>query len=476
VAHSKDKMIKITNFSIKKLFGFMNVSIPIVDNRIIITGVNGTGKTTILTMLFYVMTGNWIKLLEFTFDEISLEIDNKEYKIIKEKLKPRFKDLEKHISFFRRRTPLSSTDSMKIIESFLLNDFNETKLIEFAKKLEIPARYLFDFKEEFFSNDLFEKNDAIINIKKIMKDFSKIHFLPTFRRIEKDLKEVIEFSNDDSDERHRNSSLRRDYSFKHSSSLINFGMEDVSQRISNFLEKLKDNKDEKRAIILSEVSNDLFSLIGMTTTITDDDLKLVQKAQAYEQKELENAFRLLKNIKESSNKKQAEQAMLAIRQFKEKSIDTTNLSPIYASISKLCVQLVEANSELNEKEKPLYNFAKICTEYLSDSGKIVKYDNQNYTFDILSENKHKVELKSLSSGEKQILSIFSDLYLGEYENFAFIIDEPELSLSVRWQERFLTDILNTGKCSFLMAVTHSPFIYDNELDDYAVDITSVSKA
>ena len=73
MAHIKDKAIEITKFSIKKLFGFMNVDIPIVDNKIILIGVNGTGKTTILTMLFYLMRGKWEELSRFYFEEISLK-------------------------------------------------------------------------------------------------------------------------------------------------------------------------------------------------------------------------------------------------------------------------------------------------------------------------------------------------------------------------------------------------------------------
>lgn len=76
-------------------------------------------------------------------------------------------------------------------------------------------------------------------------------------------------------------------------------------------------------------------------------------------------------------------------------------------------------------------------------------------------------MSHLSSGEKQIVSLFSHLYLSKHQNFFVIIDEPELSLSVRWQRRFLTDIRDGEFCSGLVAATHSPFIYDNELSDKA---------
>ena len=71
----------------------------------------------------------------------------------------------------------------------------------------------------------------------------------------------------------------------------------------------------------------------------------------------------------------------------------------------------------------------------------------------------------LSSGEKQVVSLFSHIYLSGKKNYFVIIDEPELSISVLWQKRLLPDILK--KCSGLIAVTHSPFIFDNELKRYA---------
>lgn len=80
--------------------------------------------------------------------------------------------------------------------------------------------------------------------------------------------------------------------------------------------------------------------------------------------------------------------------------------------------------------------------------------------------KPQIEFKYLSSGEKQIVSLFSHVYLSSEKKFFVLIDEPELSLSVPWQRRFLVDIQNGAYCSGLFAVTHSPFIYENELIKY----------
>jgi predicted ATPase len=48
-----------------------------------------------------------------------------------------------------------------------------------------------------------------------------------------------------------------------------------------------------------------------------------------------------------------------------------------------------------------------------------------------------------------------------------LIDEPELSLSIDWQKRLLTDVISAPSCEQLLAITHSPFIFENELDPFA---------
>ncbi|HFM4694132.1 TPA: AAA family ATPase, partial [Escherichia coli] len=44
-----------------------------------------------------------------------------------------------------------------------------------------------------------------------------------------------------------------------------------------------------------------------------------------------------------------------------------------------------------------------------------------------------------------------------------LIDEPELSLSLEWQEHVLVDIVNSPSVTQMLAITHSPFVFNNEL-------------
>ena len=68
---------------------------------------------------------------------------------------------------------------------------------------------------------------------------------------------------------------------------------------------------------------------------------------------------------------------------------------------------------------------------------------------------------------KQRLNIAQAIF--EKQNI-ILFDEPELSLSIKWQTHFLPDIMNSDKCSKLITVTHSPFIFENKYDEIACDM------
>ena len=75
-------------------------------------------------------------------------------------------------------------------------------------------------------------------------------------------------------------------------------------------------------------------------------------------------------------------------------------------------------------------------------------------------------LNSLSSGEQHELVLHYDLLFRVRPNTVVLIDEPELSLHVGWQKKFLPDLKQIVELSGFDAVvaTHSPFIVGDEDD------------
>ncbi len=80
-------------------------------------------------------------------------------------------------------------------------------------------------------------------------------------------------------------------------------------------------------------------------------------------------------------------------------------------------------------------------------------------------------LDSLSSGEQHQLVLYYDLLFRTRPNTIVLVDEPELSLHVSWQKRFLPDLLEFAELSAFDAIvaTHSPYII-GERDDLMVGL------
>ena len=71
--------------------------------------------------------------------------------------------------------------------------------------------------------------------------------------------------------------------------------------------------------------------------------------------------------------------------------------------------------------------------------------------------------------------MLSEVFLDTESDFLFMIDEPELSLSIFWQKLLIPDIMRSNRCSLLFAVTHSPYIFENEYDSCAVGMNEFIK-
>jgi predicted ATP-dependent endonuclease of OLD family len=107
--------------------------------------------------------------------------------------------------------------------------------------------------------------------------------------------------------------------------------------------------------------------------------------------------------------------------------------------------------------------------FFTDSGKKLTFDfnTGNLFFEMLGEDRrpqHALRsIENLSSGEKQIAILFT--YLAFSPGKIFIIDEPELSLHPRWQEEFLDAVREVmPKETQLIIATHSPAIVGKHVE------------
>lgn len=448
----------IKRFSIYALFGFKDVHISFDENIKILVGENGLGKTQVLNIFYYTLTTNFTKLAEFSFEKIELEFKNETelITIVKEECNinhqylnndPQLKSIIKILQlpqFRQLRENIENNNKDEIIIK-LKNDPRYINLHRMYPRVVIEN--LIELLVEA-NKSLKEYNYKFVKISSdIEKKLSstKIIYFPTFRRIEEDLYN-LGYSEENIILNHQENQL------------INFGMDDVKKRFEIFENKIDSLMKKGFTKITSEI---LRKLIKGAKNQTKEILERIDKT---------DIDIILARVGEQLSFDE-KSALREIVVKNETSDSDTKIMPL--------IYLLQALIDIYEEQKifddSINKFKKVCNQYLIN--KKVVYDETNIRISVESSiNKQTLNLNQLSSGEKQIISIFSTIYLSEdNEKFIVLFDEPELSLSMTWQKKLLPDIVNSGKCDFLLAVTHSPFIFDNELDKYAIGLNEYFK-
>ncbi|HBQ5356609.1 TPA: ATP-binding protein, partial [Klebsiella pneumoniae] len=78
-------------------------------------------------------------------------------------------------------------------------------------------------------------------------------------------------------------------------------------------------------------------------------------------------------------------------------------------------------------------------------------------FYIKNRFEEKLSASQLSSGEQQLLLLFCNVLVARDKPSLFIIDEPEISLNIKWQRKliqYLLDITKDTSIQFMFA-SHS---------------------
>jgi len=128
----------------------------------------------------------------------------------------------------------------------------------------------------------------------------------------------------------------------------------------------------------------------------------------------------------------------------------------------------------NKDESRLKNFIKVINSFFADTDKSAQYQNEEMNFIDLKTNE-KITIDKLSSGETQLLFILIKVFNTSNENTLLLMDEPEISLHLKWQEQLISSIRELNNKCQLIIVTHSPaIIMGGHLDSY-VDIDDISE-
>lgn len=439
-----DTKPRIKSFEIIGLHGDRDIRIDFDSETRILVAENGTGKTTILAMVVDTLKGRWSRLTKFRFDSIRIGFDDGYIGAID------FKSLQRarhgHSGIVSVLASELGREAMNDLVNSVMNSSADegstsSRLRSAARSLHIPPRALqreirrqllgLEDADLFLTDPSRKPPKVIAQVSSRLPD--SVLYFPTYRRVEEDLHSLGYVRREiDSDEQ-----------------LIHFGMSDVRERIQRITGQIKDSAVEW----YSKVSGRMLSqLLDGPGDPEEDALQDSERIRI-----------LLARVSDhvSENDRERIVQLVADRRIRE---------PRYSFLAYFLANLMPVWNQQSLLDDRIKSFVAICNRYLVD--KEFKYNESLVSLEIVHKRTgRQIGLENLSSGEKQIVSLFSGLTLEPTPGSAIVIDEPELSLSIKWQRQLLPDILSCSHCSLLLAATHSPFVFDNELDENAMPLS-----
>lgn len=135
-------------------------------------------------------------------------------------------------------------------------------------------------------------------------------------------------------------------------------------------------------------------------------------------------------------------------------------------------EIKRLNANKETKKKLQQKLKKSLNSLFQETNKKVSFVDDQLEIRLL--NKNKIDYKKLSSGERQVIFIFLKVINGSVDDSLILMDEPEISLHLSWQEKLLSEIVKVNSNSQIIIVTHSPAVVMNGWLDSFVDITNIT--
>lgn len=405
------KKLRIVKIEVEKLFGVYNYvldcsSNKIEDNLIILYGDNGTGKSTILHLIYYLLSnkrrnGHKSRMANVEFKSFKLIFDNDDYILASRKKE----NLSLIGSFYIEYKINGKVDDFLLKakrndnDSWVIRSWEDDSEESFEKLMElmdeIRILYISDNRKELDNEE--EQN----SYEELKSGYSRIRI----RRDKKEEEVETEIRN------------LKEWIIGRALAASKKGEEGTSDIYVKILKQLTYNKNynldsiEKLKLELLKLSQMANPYVKMGF-LSDSDYK-----------------GLLDNLdKISVGKKELVSSILTpyIEMLSNKLTALNNLMRILAF-------LIDSLSK--------YFHEKII-DFTVNDGFVIRH----------SKNGSVIAPHSLSSGEKQLLILFSKIIRRSSESSFIIIDEPEISLNIKWQ-RMLMDTL-----SFFVGESHAQFI------------------
>ena len=124
-----------------------------------------------------------------------------------------------------------------------------------------------------------------------------------------------------------------------------------------------------------------------------------------------------------------------------------------------------------EVSKPKAVFQDMIDQLFSDTEKKIDRKNNEIQF---HQNGEILTPYQLSSGEKQLLVILLTVLVENNEHYALLMDEPEISLHIEWQQQLIGLIRKLNPNAQIILSTHSPALIMDGWMDVVTEVNEIS--
>lgn len=434
--------MKINKITVTKLFGVFEHSISI-NNEIgitIIIGENGLGKTVMLEMIEAFFKGNYLYFTNVTFDEMIFEFEDHTKWIL---TKGNVSDGSPSLSLTQVNINGKSFKSISLIQ------YDRDQIDMLARRVARGSNYLRrvhpKYWEDSRTGETISSEDVIFNYSNSNRHQLELGFIDEEKP--KWFTDKFEKINVSLIETQRLITLnhREDKNQERT-------VEKYAQDLSKTIKKYLTESTELSSKLDRTYPNRLIERLKHSTNISKEFLN--EELKRLEDKRAKLDVAGLIEIEKDSN-------LLAIENPGKEIIDVLMLYvedsfekiKIFDTISRKIEILLDIINKRFKHKKLVID----KEEGFLFKSTILKNEN---------EEAQNINVSKLSSGEQNELVLFYILLFKTKNNSLILIDEPEVSLHISWQNSFIEDLKEITKLNNLdiLIATHSPDIISNNWD------------
>ncbi len=454
--------MKLIRFQASNVYNQFNFDIEFYPNVTILYGINGCGKTTVLKMINLIISGKFYELKKIKFDEVILDYSQKENNFFLKiyfidssiKIETNYEEIKEYIDKVNFNLPLKSARRIEANEE-LLEKFNQVfnaifMSIERKVQKSIVPHYLSDKNFHRFLRHNYGEDIESFSEPEIIRlyEIYRIEYQSYYERKRFRKEPLLEYNPIDG-----------------VINLITAKFKDYLKYCSK-LDKQYQEESYKKMMSLKKIDEIKRKLLEFDkeSMIKAKDRIFAQPTYFIDEFEIpeEEDFQKLINNFEIQKRK--------VNEGGELSGDYLLTLIQFIKLDESAILLENNNTKKDDKYVPFKLLIDNLNDFFSDTKKRTLLEDEKIKFEL--RNKEKIDPHNLSSGEKQILIFFTYLIFNEHDNLEPVIlyDEPDLSLHLEWQEKFIDSVLEVNPTIQIILATHSPGIGSERFDANSISL------